>query len=355
MTEGSGTVNLSNILASIWSYCHNINLCFANGMARKAQGFCMLKSFVPSQLPPRERVAGFVPSARKASLAPMQPASARRHLWLFRDAGRGRVSGIICVMIASRHADRETTWGGIERRRKSCGHYGLLGGSALSVTTNARVLVFWQLPQEIARGILNVSGNRLAILPVISVCPSASPPFPVMRELGASPPDFAAILGVNPWLGNATRSNRPNPAYGRAHSAGCLSMSGMPHLYLFWPDAGVPRRCLLARPFPVHPRRLFGMANRGPGKRWPCRRSCGIGPYPGRQGCPRPAAILAVRPCPPRPPPTGKRARRAWGDRSWNHAASPGQARSGPNVLSWGQRHPPGRPGPSGLTRVCLF
>jgi hypothetical protein len=117
--------------------------------------------------------------------------------------------------------------------------------------TDARVLVFWQLPQEIAGGIQNVSGNRMTILgyrhlPVGSREDywrhrrrSAVGLAAVSCQAGAwgVPLDFAAILGVNPWLGNATTATAPIP-----HMAGCIL-----------PCAGVYRVCLIYMDFDLIP------------------------------------------------------------------------------------------------------
>ena len=100
---------------------------------------------------------------------------------------------------------------------------------------NTRILVFEQIPQEMAQAILGISDNSIIILLAINgfllligmimddisgTVLAASLLFPVTQELGIHPLHFAAIIGVNLGLGNVTPLTAPI-LYMAGHITGC--------------------------------------------------------------------------------------------------------------------------------------
>jgi tripartite ATP-independent transporter DctM subunit len=196
-----------------------------------------MKLHVPPPLPPTKRVVEFVVSTKKASLALMLPIILLGSIYGgFATPTEAACLGVIYVMVVSRYAHRETTWSGIGKGIiKAASTTGSLVIMLFFIMINTRILVFEQLPQEIAKGIMQVSDNKIIILLVINLfilvigmimddisgtVLSASLLFPVMQELGVHPLHFAAILGVNLGMGNVTPPTAPI-LYMAGHITGC--------------------------------------------------------------------------------------------------------------------------------------
>ncbi len=196
-----------------------------------------MKLTVPPPLPARERVAEFAVSSQKASLALLLPILLLGSIYGgFATPTEAACLGVIYVTLISRYAHRETTWagigGGVIRAASTTGSLVIM---LFFIMINTRILVFEQLPQEMARAILEVSDNKIIILLVVNLfllvigmimddisgtVLAASLLFPVMQELGVHPLHFAAILGVNLGMGNVTPPTAPI-LYMAGHITGC--------------------------------------------------------------------------------------------------------------------------------------
>lgn len=196
-----------------------------------------MKLVVPPPLPPRARVVEFGLSTKKATLALLLPILLLGSIYGgFATPTEAACLGVIYVMLVSRYAHRETTWGGIGSGViKAASTTGALVIMLFFIMINTRILVFEQLPQGMTQAILQVSDNKIIILLVVNIflliigmimddisgtVLAASLLFPVMQELGVHPLHFAAILGVNLGMGNVTPPTAPI-LYMAGHITGC--------------------------------------------------------------------------------------------------------------------------------------
>ncbi|UQZ91237.1 TRAP transporter large permease [Deltaproteobacteria bacterium Smac51] len=196
-----------------------------------------MKLIVPPPIPAGERVIEFAISTKKASLALLLPVLLLGSIYGgFATPTEAACLGVIYVMFVSRYAHRETTWGGVGQGViKAASTTGSLVIMLFFIMINTRILVFEQLPQEMAQAILEISDNKIIILLAVNLfllvigmimddisgtVLAASLLFPVMQEIGVHPLHFAAILGVNLGMGNVTPPTAPI-LYMAGHITGC--------------------------------------------------------------------------------------------------------------------------------------
>ena len=156
--------------------------------------------------------------------------------------------GVIYVILVSRYLTRETTWGGVGQSViKAAAATGSLVLMLFFIMMNTRILVFEQLPQEMAQAIMGLTDNKIIILLIINLfllvigmimddvsgtVLAASLLFPVTQELGVHPLHFAAILGVNLGLGNVTPPTAPI-LYMAGHITGCRMSEYLKYALIF--------------------------------------------------------------------------------------------------------------------------
>ncbi|MFV0436413.1 MAG: TRAP transporter large permease [Desulfopila sp.] len=196
-----------------------------------------MKLVVPDPLPAKKRVIEFAFSTKKAFTALLLPVLLLGSIY----GGLATPTETAClavlyVVFISRFVSRETTWEGIKFSVvKAASTTGSLVLMLFFIMINTRILVFEQIPQEMAQAILNISDNKFIILLAINgfllligmimddisgTVLATSLLFPVMQELGVHPLQFAAILGVNLGLGNVTPPTAPI-LYMAGHITGC--------------------------------------------------------------------------------------------------------------------------------------
>lgn len=196
-----------------------------------------MKLIVPPPLSAGQRVVEFAVSTKKASLALLLPILLLGSIYGgLATPTEAACMAVVYVIFISRYATRETSWGEIGNSViKASSTTGSLVIMLFFIMINTRILVFEQLPQEMARAILNISDNKIIILLVINIflliigmimddisgtVLAASLLFPVVQELGIHPLHFAAILGVNLGMGNVTPPTAPI-LYMAGHITGC--------------------------------------------------------------------------------------------------------------------------------------
>ncbi|MDL2259530.1 TRAP transporter large permease [Deltaproteobacteria bacterium OttesenSCG-928-K17] len=208
-----------------------------------------MKLVVPPPLPPAARVKEFAVSTKKASLALLLPILLLGSIYGgLATPTEAACLAVIYVIFISRYATREITWGGIGGSViKAASTTGSLVLMLFFIMMNTRILVFEQLPQEMARAILEISDNKIVILLAINfflliigmimddisgTVLAASLLFPVMQELGVHPLHFAAILGVNLGMGNVTPPTAPI-LYMAGHITGCRVAEYLKYAMIF--------------------------------------------------------------------------------------------------------------------------
>lgn len=192
---------------------------------------------VPAPLPAKKRVIEFAFSTKKAFTALLLPVLLLGSIYGgLATPTETACLAVIYVVFISRYVNRETTWKGVGFSVvKAASTTGSLVLMLFFIMINTRILVFEQIPQEMAQAILGISDNRIIILLAINAfllligmimddisgtVLAASLLFPVTQELGVHPLHFAAILGVNLGLGNVTPPTAPI-LYMAGHITGC--------------------------------------------------------------------------------------------------------------------------------------
>lgn len=192
---------------------------------------------VPPPLSAKKHVIEFAFSTKKAFTALLLPILLLGSIYGgFATPTETACLAVIYVVFISRYVNRETTWQGIGLSVvKAASTTGSLVLMLFFIMINTRILVFEQIPQEMAQAILGISDNRIIILLAINgfllligmimddisgTVLAASLLFPVTQELGIHPLHFAAILGVNLGLGNVTPPTAPI-LYMAGHITGC--------------------------------------------------------------------------------------------------------------------------------------
>jgi tripartite ATP-independent transporter DctM subunit len=192
---------------------------------------------VPQPLSAGTRVAEVAVSTKNASTALLLPILLLGSIYGgFATPTEAACMAVIYVVFVSRYVIKGTTWKGIVKSViKAASTTGSLVIMLFFIMINTRILVFQQLPQEMARIILEISDNKIVILLAVNVfliligmimddisgtVLSASLLFPVMQEIGVHPLHFAAILGVNLGMGNVTPPTAPI-LYMAGHITGC--------------------------------------------------------------------------------------------------------------------------------------
>lgn len=196
--------------------------------------FCALNFFLVRKMPitvvpPTDfvtRVKEFGGSTKKASLALLLPVLLLGSIYGgFATPTEAACLAVLYVMLISRYAHREISWPGIGRSIiGAASTTGSLVIMLFFIMINTRILVFEQLPQEMARYIMDFSTNKYVILLIINIflliigmimddisgtVLAASLLYPIVTDLGVPPFHFAAILGVNLGLGNVTPPTAP--------------------------------------------------------------------------------------------------------------------------------------------------
>ncbi len=207
--------------------------------------FCIMNYFltrkmdlvVPPPLPPRERMREFTLSTKKASTALLLPVLLLGSIYGgIATSTEAACLAVLYVIFISRFVTKETNWAGVGNSIvKAASTTGSLVLMLFFIMINTRILVFEQLPQEIAQAILSISDNKIVILLAVNffllligmimddisgTVLATSLLFPVMQELGIHPLHFAAILGVNLGIGNVTPPTAPI-LYMAGHITGC--------------------------------------------------------------------------------------------------------------------------------------
>lgn len=207
--------------------------------------FCILNYFltrkmplvVPKPIPTPARIKEFTASTKEASLALLLPILLLGSIYGgIATSTEAACLAVIYVIFISRYVNRETTWGGVaESIVKSASITGSLVIMLFFIMMNTRILVFQQIPQEMAQAILTLSDNKVVILIAINcfllligmimddisgTVLATSLLYPVMQELGVHPLHFAAILGVNLGIGNVSPPTAPI-LFMAGHITGC--------------------------------------------------------------------------------------------------------------------------------------
>jgi len=208
-----------------------------------------MKLIIPPPLPAVERIREFGRSTRKASLALLLPILLLGSVYGgLATPTESACLGVIYVILVSRYATKETSWPGIGRSViKAASTTGSLVIMLFFIMMNTHILVFEQLPQQMAQAILGISDNKIIILLTINLflvvigmimddisgtVLAASLLFPVMQELGVHPLQFAAILGVNLGMGNVTPPTAPI-LYMAGHITGCRVADYLKYALIF--------------------------------------------------------------------------------------------------------------------------
>jgi tripartite ATP-independent transporter DctM subunit len=234
---------------------------------------------VTPPIPAKERVIEFAVSTKKATTSLLLPVLLLGSIYGgFATPTEAACLALIYVVVVSRFVNRETTWAGIAKSIvKAASTTGSLVIMLFFIMINTRILVFEQLPQEMAKAILSISDNKIVILLVVNcfllligmimddisgTVLAASLLFPVMSELGVHPLHFAAILGVNLGLGNVTPPTAPI-LYMAGHITGCKVSEYLRYSLIFMIFGLVP--VIIATTYwpglSLFLPRLFGMAN----------------------------------------------------------------------------------------------
>jgi len=207
--------------------------------------FCILNFFltrkmdliVPDPIPFAARIEELVVSTKKASLALLLPILLLGSIYGgFTTSTEAACLAVLYVIFISRYVTRETTWPGVgDSIIKAASTTGSLVLMLFFIMMNTRILVFEQIPQEMARAILSISDNKIIILLIVNcfllligmimddisgTVLATSLLYPVMQELNVHPLHFAAILGVNLGMGNVTPPTAPI-LYMAGHITGC--------------------------------------------------------------------------------------------------------------------------------------
>jgi len=208
-----------------------------------------MKLTIPPPLPARERISQVGSSTVTASPALLLPVILLGSIYGgLCTPTEAACLGVIYVVLVSRYITRETTWNGVGQGViKAASTTGSLVLMLFFIMMNTRILVFEQLPQEMAQAILGVSDNKIIILLIINLflvvigmimddisgtVLAASLLFPVMQELGVHPLHFAAILGVNLGMGNVTPPTAPI-LYMAGHITGCRVADYLKYAMIF--------------------------------------------------------------------------------------------------------------------------
>lgn len=172
------------------------------------------------------RIKDFCFSTKKASLALLLPVLLLGSIYGgVATPTEAACLAVLYVMVVSRYAHKEITWPGIGKSIiGAASTTGSLVIMLFFIMINTRILVFEQIPQEMAHYILEISDNKILILLAINIfllivgmimddisgtILAVSLLFPIIVELGIHPLHFAAILGVNLGLGNVTPPTAP--------------------------------------------------------------------------------------------------------------------------------------------------
>lgn len=208
-----------------------------------------MKLVVPPPLPAMKRISQFGSSTVTATPALLLPILLLGSIYGgLCTPTEAACLGVIYVILVSRYVTRETTWSGVGGGViKAASTTGSLVIMLFFIMLNTRILVFEQLPQEMAHAIMGISDNKIIILLVINLfllvigmimddisgtVLAASLLFPVMQELGVHPLHFAAILGVNLGLGNVTPPTAPI-LYMAGHITGCRLADYLKYALIF--------------------------------------------------------------------------------------------------------------------------
>lgn len=197
----------------------------------------------------KARVLEFAGSTRKASLALMLPVLLLGSIYGgLATPTEAACLGVIYVILVSRYAHRETSWRSVACSViKAASTTGSLVIMLFFIMINTRILVFEQLPQEMAQSIVSLSDNKIIILLIVNLfllligmimddisgtVLAASLLYPVVQELGVHPLHFAAILGTNLGLGNVTPPTAPI-LYMAGHITSCRVADYLGYSFIF--------------------------------------------------------------------------------------------------------------------------